>query len=182
MNAGVNPGGLQSRTDIRVLICYLVHNSKNPLPLEKVKEKLHFNGIANYFETAFAISELVENNTITASTDSDGTVYYKGTADCSNIAKSIGNSLPFSVREDAIEICNEIINRNKNERANKFSQEKCEFGVYVTCSVMENNHELASVKLLVPDEATANAVKENFLTNPRAVLIKATENLTNMKL
>ena len=182
MTAGVNPGGLQSRTEIRVLICYLLHNSKSPLPLEMVKEQLHFNGIANYFETAFAISDLEESNTIFGSLQEDGLKYYTGTGDCTHIATSLGSSLPFSVREDAIDICNSILSKKRNERANKFFQEKSEYGIYVTCTVMENDHELASVKLLVPDESTANAVKDNFLTDPVKVLIRATEGLTNMKL
>ena len=61
MSAGVNPGGLQSRTEIRVLICYVLQYSSAPLPLDKLKERLHFEGIANYFETSYAISDLEES-------------------------------------------------------------------------------------------------------------------------
>ncbi len=182
MTAGVNPGGLQSRTEIRVLICYLLHNSISPLPLETVKEQLHFNGITNYFETAFAISDLEEGNTIIGTVEEDGLKYYTGSGDCKHIATSLGNSLPFSVREDAMDICKLILERKRNERANNFFVEKTEYGIYVTCAVMENDHELVSVKLLVPDEASANSVKENFLSNPVQVLLRATEGLTNMKL
>ena len=63
MHAGVAPGGLKSRIEIRVLICYILVNSDLPVPLEAVKEQLHFRGIANYFETAYAIAYITSNGT-----------------------------------------------------------------------------------------------------------------------
>ncbi len=178
MNAGVNPGGLQSRTEIRVLICYLLHNSKEPLPLEKVKEKLHFNGIANYFETAFAISDLLESGNISLIKKNGETEdYYIASGECANIAETLGTSVPFSVREHSMEIVEELLSRKRNERNNKVYIEKTTKGFYITCSVMELTEELLTVKILVPDEESALIVKENFLKDPMRVLLNATNGL-----
>ena len=182
MNAGVNPGGLQSRTEIRVLICYLLHNIASPLPLDTVKEKLHFEGISNYFETAFAIGELEESNNIKCVRYDKSTKYYAPDGDCATIAANLGNSVPLSIRERAIEICEEIISREKNEQNNKFSKVAAENGIYVTCTVMDNQLELASIRILVPDDQAAETVKENFFKNPIETLIKATEGLMGKKL
>lgn len=182
MTAGVNPGGLKSRTEIRVLICYLLHNSSVPLPLDRVKERLHFEGIANYFETAYAIAELEENGNIAVAEEENGLKFYIASGDCSSIATALGNSVPFSVRERTLEIASEITDRRRNERENKVIKEKCERGVFITCSVMDNELELVSVKLLVPDDETAETVKENFLKNPMTVLVNATTGLTGTKI
>ena len=182
LTAGVNPGGLNSRTEIRVLICYILNNIKAPISLERLKERLHFDGIANYFEVAFAISDLEENGNIGVFEEENGIKYYVATGDCSEIAKALGNSVPFSVRERSLEIANQIIARRNNQRNNTVSKEKTEYGIFVTCSVMDNERTLASVSLLVPDEETADVVIDNFLNNPIDVLLKATQGLTGTKI
>ncbi len=182
MNAGVNPGGLQSRLEIRVLICYILDNTTSPVPLKPVIERLHFEGIANYFETAFAISELEENGCICSpDTDSEKKAYVL-TADGKSISSNLGKNVPFSVRERSLEIANEVIQRKRNEREHIVTKEKVSNGIYVTCKVMEKDWELVSVKLLVPDETTAETVKTNFLNNPMEVLISATSSLTGTKI
>lgn len=181
MNAGVNPGGLQSRTEIRVLICYILNSISSPVPLDSVKEQLHFEGIANYFETAFAIAELVESNNIAVSSDS-GTELYTITDSGRSVCEALSQGLPKSVKDNSLEIAERIVSRKRNERENKVVIDKTERGIYVTCSVMEKELELVSVKILVPDDETAKTVKENFLNNPIETLVNVTGSLTGMKL
>lgn len=182
ISAGVNPGGLRSRTEIRVLICYILTNINESVPLERVKERLHFDGIANFFETAYAITELEENGNIGVEREENGLKYYAPTGECKSIVEALGNSVPFTVRERAIEITEDILNRRRSERDNKVIKEKCQDGYYITCSVMELDRELVSVKLLVPDEQTADRVKERFYENPMQVLVNATNGLTGTKI
>ncbi len=182
MSAGVNPGGLQSRTEIRVLICYLLQNSKSPVPLDRIKERLHFEGISNYFETTFAISDLEASGNIGVVSEENGLKFYIATGDCKNIAEALGNSVPLSVRERTMEISEEIIRRRNNERDHKVTKTLTENGFYITCSVMDGQREMVSVKLLVPDDETAEAVKENFLKDPMQILINATTGLTGTKI
>lgn len=181
MNAGVNPGGLQSRTDIRVLICYILEKNPSPVPLDLVKEQLHFEGIANYFETAFAITELQESGNIVAA-EEEGLHLYSITDSGRSVCSALEKGLPQSVKDNALKITQTIINRRRNERENKVVLEKNDFGYFVTCSVMEKDLELVSVKLLVPDKETAKNVKNNFLNNPIETLVNVTASLTGMKL
>ncbi len=177
MNAGVNPGGLNSKVEIRVLICYILANIKGAVPLEAVKEQLHFGGLANYFETALAISDLTENRTITC-TEENGIALYSPTTESDRVSSALGSSLPFSVKEKALIIAENIITRRKNERNNKVEIEKADLGFIVTCKIMEKDYSLASISLLVPDEQTALDVKGRFLSDPISTLVKATEALT----
>ena len=60
--------------------------------------------------------------------------------------------------------------------------EKAENGFYVTCSVMEKDIEVVSIKLLVPDDETAGTVKDNFLSDPVETLVNATAALTGSQI
>lgn len=182
MNAGVNPGGLQSRIEIRVLLCYILSNISSPIPLDLLKERLHFEGIANYFEISFAITELLENQNIELYSDSEDIKLYCITKIGKDISNALGNNVPFSIRERGIELANEVIDRCKFERDNRVSIDKCDNGFYVKCSVMEKDLVLASVTLLVPDSETADAVKNNFLNNPIEALANITATLTGSKI
>lgn len=178
MNAGVNPGGLKSRIEIRVLICYLLSNSERAVPLEKVKEQLHFGGIANYFETALAISELTSNGTIDCEIE-NGEALYKANEESKKVSDALGSGLPYSVKEKSLAITKDIVTRHNNERNNDIKIEETEFGFYITCTVLEKEHKLASVSLLVPDKESAQSIKNKFIENPMETLIRATEVLTD---
>ncbi len=176
MNAGVKPGGLNSKVEIRVLICYLLANATGSVPLENVKEQLHFGGLANYFETALAISDLTENGTIICK-EENGIKLYTSTVESNRVSNALSGGLPFSVKEKALILTDNIITRIKNERNNKVEIEKAELGYRITCKIFEKDYCLASVSLLVPDEQTANDVKARFLSDPTTTLVKATESL-----
>ncbi len=181
MNAGVNPGGLKSRIDIRVLICYLLSSSDRAVPLETVKEQLHFGGIANYFETALAITELTENGTIDCF-EQDGDMLYKCNSESKRVSEALSSGLPYSVKEKAIALTKNIVTRHNNERNNDIIIEETEFGFYVTCRILEKDHALASVSLLVPDKNTALSIKDKFIENPMETLVRATEVLTDSEI
>lgn len=181
MNAGVLPGGLQSRAEIRVLYCYILDELNVPVPLERVKEKLHFEGIVNFFESAYAVSELVDNGAVTVEKEENYEIYTI-TDIGRNVSNELYRSVPLTIRERGVEIAREAVSRRNNEHDNKVFIERDEKGVTVTCKIMDNDLELASVKLLVPDMITANTVKENFLSDPLTVIMKITETLTGTKL
>lgn len=178
LNAGVQPGGLRTRLEIRVLLCYILKMIKEPVPLEPIKEMLHFEGIANYFETAFAITELEENGTIISTDDNGSNKLYALSESKYEMLDSLFGDLPFSVKENALNIAKGIVKRRKNERENKVIIEQYDDAVYIECSCMEKERKIVSVRLLVPDIDTANSIKERFLNDPIKLLISATASLT----
>ena len=56
--AGVEPGGLNSTNEIKILCCYLISEMQRPVPHDLLVEALTVSGLVNYFEVASAISEL----------------------------------------------------------------------------------------------------------------------------
>ena len=63
--AGVEPGGLQSKDEIRILLCYLLTSVGVPLHKEAILQSVQANGLANYFEVTDALEALCENGNLT---------------------------------------------------------------------------------------------------------------------
>ena len=51
---GVAPGGLRSKSDIRILICYMLKSVNAPLSGDDIIKVLQEKSLANYFEASDA--------------------------------------------------------------------------------------------------------------------------------
>lgn len=52
--AGVEPGGLRTRDEIRILLCYLLTSVNAPLSREDILQSVQGLGLANYFGDSYA--------------------------------------------------------------------------------------------------------------------------------
>lgn len=174
LSAGVMPGGLTSRTEIRILICYILKRIDKPVPGTVLKEVLHYEGIANYFEVSYAISELEANGHIQAVAE-DGDKLFMASASGMEIAKSLEKNLPLTIREHSCNAINKKLSRIRYEKENKVTIKNLEKGCIVSCSVMEGEIEVLNVSLFVPDEECAQKIKDSFLDDPTSVFIGITD-------
>ena len=53
-SAGVEPGGLRNRNEIKVLIAFLLKNTERGLSRRQLMEVIQREGLANYFEASQA--------------------------------------------------------------------------------------------------------------------------------
>ena len=65
-DAGIELGGLRSRDDIRLLICYLLKSIDAPMTRQMLNDSMQEDGLANFFEVGQAIEELLKTGNITA--------------------------------------------------------------------------------------------------------------------
>ena len=65
LTAGVKPGGLRSKQDIKLLICYLLSSIPQGLSKTDLINVLQDNNLANYFEVASAFDELLKQGNLT---------------------------------------------------------------------------------------------------------------------
>ena len=63
-SAGVEPGGLYTSQEIKILICYMLLGVGEPMERQMVTELIAGNGMANFFETAAAVDELARQRCI----------------------------------------------------------------------------------------------------------------------
>jgi hypothetical protein len=179
---GIEPGGLRSKNEILILICYLLSSVNTPLSKEDILGIMQSNGFANYFEVTDALSELASNGNLSC----DGNPpLYMATPQAKMIAGQLDNALPRSIREKAVAAAMNLLASAKREKENQVEIQKTEKGYNVTCHVSGGNLELMRFSLYVPDNRQAKMVKKNFQSAPQNVyqlmLALVTENYTLAK-
>lgn len=158
-SAGVRFGGLTDRTEIKILLCYLLSNAKQPLTSQQIIDTVVGQELANYFELQDALSHLVEQKLINEQDE-----FYTITEEGSDISKELEKSLPFSVKERAYKSVIEILQYETLKRQNKTSITSLENGGYnLNCTISDAEFTLFSFDLHMPNEKSAKLAEENFI-------------------
>ena len=166
---GINPGGMRSKNEIRILICYLIKSVKAPVSKELILESLQKDGLANYFEASACFDDLVKNRHITVNDNNK----YILTEDGMMIATQLEDSLAYTVKEKAFHCVMMLLEEERTERENKVEIVKNERGYNVKCSITSEGLTILSLEFYVPDYEQAKLVKKNFRKNPE-LLYKTT--------
>lgn len=167
LTAGVEPGGLRSKNDIKILICYILANIKNSLSKEDVVSILQENNFANYFEANSAFSELLEDENIFK--DPKNHNLYTVTEIGKIVSSQLETKLPLSIREKALCATINLLAKIKRETENKVTITENVDGYYVNCNISGGDIDLLSLSLYVPDRLQADFVKHNFQEKPELI-------------
>jgi hypothetical protein len=161
--AGIQPGGLRTAEEIKVLLCYLLHTVEQALPRDAVTEIITTYGMANYFDTEDAIEELLRLQHLVQSDNSEIATTVTG----NQIGDSLSGRIPYTLRERSVKAALQLLKRRRIEKDNKVDIAPSEKGGYtVTCRVTDGDIDLLQVTLRVADEWQANQIKEQFLEDP----------------
>ena len=129
---GVRPDGLKNKSDIKVLVCFLLRHCTQQLSRKEMTDIFLDKGLANYFEVSDAISSLVRHENIIENTG-DGTLMI--TESGRVIADTLYDALPVTIREKSLDAMSKLINRRHVSKQNKTRIEACDKGYHVTCTV-----------------------------------------------
>ncbi len=179
-NAGVAQGGLVSTDEIRILICYILHTIKQPVPAQQLSELLHYEGVANYFEVSSAFAELCENGLIAKNANDNA--LYEITPTGSTVATTLKTSVPLTIRDKAYSLAVRMLSRIKYAKETTVEIKPLDIGYNIRCAINEGSLELMAVSLFVPDEAQANSIKERFVNDPTIIYSGMIELLTDTSL
>ncbi|MDO4743607.1 MAG: DUF4364 family protein [bacterium] len=177
LTAGVKPGGLTNREQIKILICYILKEVAEPVPADDIKEMLHFEGIANYFEVSYLMSELEKYGNIKGIVKEE-TFCYIVTDKGLDTATELQNRVPHTIKQFSVKQIKKILLRKIYEKENIVKIEPVDNSFIVSFSVMESNKELLTVRIPAPDEACATKIKEMFLNDPVNIYARITEIIT----
>ena len=167
LTAGVKPGGLRSKQDIKLLICYLLSSIPQGLSKTDLINVLQDNNLANYFEVASAFDELLKQGNLTEAQEEE--TFYTVTASGKMIAQELDVSLPISIREQVLSAALSLMAQQKRERENTVTITKIENGCQVECHISGGEMDLMSFTLYVPDMMQAKLVKRNFQKDPQLI-------------
>ncbi len=162
--AGVIPGGLKDKQEIKILICFLLDKVKKALDKNDITSILQIYGLANYFEVSQAFEEMVNNSNIEIDKENGGSYFVTPTGKM--IVEELSTSLPVSVREKALKSAEIYLNRLKSERENKVIIQKNKWGYNVICKVSGGEFNMLELKLYAPDIQAASIIKNNFYRDP----------------
>lgn len=163
---GIEPGGLRSRNEIKVLICYLLKSIEQPITKQLINEILQENGLANYFEINQAIASLVEAGSLEEKPFEENGPVYTVTEQGRSAAQTLEANLPRSVREKAVNAAIKLLTRARRERENRIDVEKLENGYHVTFTIYDSTDELLRLTIFVADSLQVETVRKNFLNDP----------------
>lgn len=165
--AGIEPGGLRTKNEIRILICYLLASVGAPLAKGDIISILQGNGLANYFEVADAIAEMAEKGLlIRQETDRE---LFTASETGRMVAKQLDTALPPSVRNRAAGAAVSLLAEAKRKRENRVEFIPVENGYNVVCHISGGDADLMTFSLYVPDLYQAQVVEENFHRSPETV-------------
>ncbi|MBQ8683475.1 MAG: DUF4364 family protein [Clostridia bacterium] len=161
--AGVEPGGLTTSQEIKILLCYMLHTVGQPIGRDEVTDIITAEGMANYFDTEEAIEELLRLQHLVESEDR----LLATTVTGGQIGESLSLRIPFTLRERSVKAALLLLRRRQIKKDNKVDIEKLEEGGYkVTCTVQDQGIDLLSVSLRVFDRRQAEQIQERFLEDP----------------
>jgi hypothetical protein len=167
LTEGIEPGGLRTKSDIRILICYLLTSTGTPLSKEDLIQCTVNNGLANYFEVTDAISDMVAKGIIKISGNNSELCCATETAQ--QISKQLDSELPPAVRHKALCAAIGLLAKAKREKENRVEITPERNGCRVTCHISGGTTDLMNFSLAVPDNAQAEIVKKNFQDSPETI-------------
>lgn len=162
---GVEPGGLHTSQEIKLLICYMLRGIEVPLTRDQVLEVLSGNGIANFFDTADAIDELLRRGLVCESAEGALSV----TGDGKQVAESLVSMLPYTVREAAVSLALQTAAEHRRARDNHVDITPNAHGFAVTCTVGVEEPPLMRFTVQVADRQQAALVRSRFLADPETL-------------
>jgi hypothetical protein len=164
-SAGVEFGGLRTRDDIKLLICFLLESLEKPLTKSQINEIMQGQGLANYFEVNQALDELVSGGTVSVEQFEEQDVLVL-TDTVREAAKILESELPKTVREKAINAAVKMQTIARRQRENKIEVKKLENGYHVTFTISDKDDVLMCLTVYVADITQVETVKQAFLNDP----------------
>ncbi len=163
--AGIEPGGLRTRAEIKILICYVLNSIHFPIPDTLLTDAIQTNGLANYFETKNALADLLANQSILL-TDGGGEQHCQITDKGRLLAESLSTTLPRSVREKAVNAVWTVLSQAKLQQENQVFFHETEHGILVECHISDGASDMMTITLRVPDTLQAGEIKKRFQRDP----------------
>ena len=177
LDAGVY-GGVVTKENIKLLICYIINNMEKPLNRNDFCDEMHAEGIANYFELAEAFTDLTKKELIVE--------VEHGLFSLTDIGKStireLKENLPQYIRQRAYIATVKMLRRKKHQEETKVEVKTLGNGEYIlTCTILEGEKELLSVSINFPTFEIAQNAKNNFWDSPQKVYLGVMELMTRKK-
>lgn len=175
--AGTQLGGMRTKNDIRILVCYILKTLNVPFSRTAFCEALGATALANFFEVNDALAAVSEAGLVSCERRED-TDYFTLTEAGREVADRLETDLPRHVRATAVAAALELLAREKARGGTEARIEKLETGYHVILSVKDGETLMMQTVLYAADSLQANSLCEAFLRHPETLYAGIVETLT----
>ncbi|MBQ7639159.1 MAG: DUF4364 family protein [Clostridia bacterium] len=168
LTGGIVLGGMRSKSDIRVLLCYILKSLNAPFSKSALNEVLQSTALANFFEVNDALASLSSGGLITSEKREDDE-YYTLTASGSDMADRLETDLPLNVRKTAVASAVELLSRQRAAYGADSEIIKLEKGYHVRLTLRDGDQIMMQTLLYAADSLQANVISDSFMKAPEAL-------------
>lgn len=166
--AGVRPGSPSSEVEIKMLLCYLLAMTPQPLSFDQIYGSLSEHELVNYFELGSALEKLLSSGHLSVQNHTPP-LRYMITDLGSKTADEFEKNIPITLREKAISAAKLTLAREKRLGEVKVSQTPCVGGFSLELTIPEDKGELLSLRMFVPTSRECERLRRNFLNSPQTI-------------
>ena len=171
---GVKPGGLTDRSQVSILLCYLIRTAA-PLCRQDIENALLGEQLVNYFELAGSLADLEDQGLVTVDENGGYHITPKGIS----VTDELGfDLLPRSVRETAIRAVIRAQQWVRKAAQHQTQVTKTDQGYVVHCSINELGSEVFGLSFTLPDPLTAEMVKNALIEKGSEIYALLLETMT----
>lgn len=178
---GIIPGGLRSKNEIKVLICYLFHTVNDSLSKNIVVAAIQNESLANYFETLSAFDDLVQNENLRECENCSKDKTYILTENGKMIANQLETTLSYTVKDKAYVCATKLLSQKQTEKNNSAEIIKTDVGYNIECKISGGDIELLKFTIYAPTLEQAILIRKNFYKNPTLIYNIVLSLVTNDK-
>ena len=159
--AGIEPGGLVDKYEIKLLICYLLSTVSEPLTADQINFIFQSEGLVNYFSYTAAFKELLETGHI-EEIGQGGEKKYKITPLGIDNSNKLQSSLPRSLRDKVVAVALQLLTRLERKKNVEITLKHVEDGYLVRCRILDVGSDLMELTMYANNETQAEIMKLNF--------------------
>lgn len=159
LTAGVRVGGLTDRTEIKILLCYLLSELKQPITQNQLIECVCGQELVNYFEMQSALQHLLDNKLIKE--DENG---YSILPEGKDIARQLEGVVSTTVKRYAYTMAVNMLQYESLKKQHKIKISPVDGGGFnLHCAIEDDEFTIFSMDIVMPDEKSAEFAGEQFI-------------------
>ncbi|MEG1972458.1 MAG: DUF4364 family protein [Oscillospiraceae bacterium] len=153
---GNEPGGLTTDYEIRMLICWLLHNIGEPVTMNNLNNAMLAHGLVNYFELASQTSGLIlSGHILDNEKNQKGETLLNITAKGIKTAETFQKNIPLNVREKSLSSLRAALKMEKSTEENKTAIEETDGGFKLTVEIADYTTNLLEMSFYLPTRELA---------------------------
>lgn len=156
------PQNLFQSGELRVLICYALSAVDEPVPATELCQLLHYNEVANYFDSQTAIAELEKDSLLVSNKDLL-TLTPKGREAAATLKETVSAPLRKKLYNAVVK----MLGRYRSEQDTSVELARNENGCMLHYRVCGEKTDLLAFQIQLPSEAQALVLKEKINQDPK---------------